>query len=234
MNLHIITGVSSGIGLALVSELISQGKMVLGIGRNSAINHPNYSFIKLDLSDKNAVENFEFPTLTEPFSLTYNAGVLGEIKPFGSQSIENASKVFQVNYLSATVLAHKALQNSHCEQLIFISSGAANRAIPSWSQYCASKAALNIFAETLQLELEHQNRQCKVMSIAPGVVDTPMQSEIRSTTIVNFSSVQQFIDLHETNALSSASEVAKKLSFISDNPAQFEQVCFSLRDVNLD
>lgn len=233
MNQFIVFGVSTGIGFALVKELLKQKKNVVGIGRRNSIDHPNYRFIQLDLNNPKAVEEFVLPKLHEPFVLIYNAGVLGEVTPFVKQAQNNAQNVFQVNYLSLVSVTHKALQNiEHCQQIIYISSGAANRAIPSWSQYCASKAAVNMFAETLQLELESQGNNCLIRSVAPGVVDTPMQDQIRSTSENDFSQVDHFKALKEKGELSSPEDVAKKLLYIVENSSKFTEVCLSLRNIN--
>jgi benzil reductase ((S)-benzoin forming) len=147
------------------------------------------------------------------------------------QSSENAQNVFQVNYLSAVEIAIKALDSTNCRQIFFISSGAANRPISSWSQYGASKAALNYFAETLQQECHETNRKVVIKSIAPGVVDTPMQEQIRQLNPENFPTVEYFRNLKKEQELSSAEEVARKLLFVSLNPEQLPSVCMSLRDI---
>ena len=150
-----------------------------------------------------------------------------------NQSTENSAQVFQVNYLSAVALSQKALQNQYCNQILFISSGAAKRAIAGWSQYCASKAALDIFAETLQLELNNIGRVCAIKSIAPGVVDTPMQEQIRSSEENDFPQVEQFRNLFQDKELTSPDEVAQKLYYVSQQANQYPLVCMSLRDVEL-
>lgn len=231
MKHYIVVGVSTGIGRALVEKLLEQGKIVLGIGRNNFIKHKNYDFLKLDLSDVEAVRKFKLPPIYESFALIYNAGMLGEILPVTQQTEHNAQHVFQVNYLAAVSLSQKALNLAHCELLLFISSGAAKRAIPSWAQYCASKAALDIFAQTLALELQQKEKKCRVFSVAPGVVDTPMQSLIRSCDESDFPQVEHFRNLHTNHELSSPKNVAEKLIMISQNPKRFDEVCFSLRDI---
>lgn len=233
VNTYIVVGVSTGIGRALVVELLNQGKMVVGIGRSNPLSHANFSFHQLDLSDALQVDSFAFPAVSESFALVYNAGVLGEIAPFIEQGNSNSAHVFQVNYLASTVLTRLALKSTFCTQIIFISSGAAKRAIASWSQYCASKAALDMFAQTLQVELFESGSDCRVFSIAPGVVDTPMQAQIRASSADKFPQLQHFIQLYEQHELTSPYEVAKKLIYVSSNWESFSNVCFSLRDVDL-
>lgn len=227
----IILGVSTGIGLALAEHFLNKGHRVIGIGRKSSIQNPNYSFHQLDLSDELAVHNFTFPVVEENLVFIYNSGVLGEVRPITRQSEMNTKNVFQINYLAAVVLTQKVLKLGFLEQIIYISSGAAKRAIPSWAQYCASKAALDMFAETLQLELQQEHKSIVVRSIAPGVVDTPMQAQIRAISEADFQSVGNFIALHKNKELTRPKEVAHKLEKVIENPEHFDGVSLSLRDV---
>lgn len=231
MKTYIIIGVSTGIGLGLAEHFLNQGHQVIGVGRKSSIQNPNYQFIQLDLLDERAVEQFKFPETQNELIFIYNSGVLGEILPISKQSYSNAKHVFQINYLASVALTQKVLKLDFLEQIIYISSGAAKRAIPSWSQYCASKAALDMFAETLQLELSAEARDIVVRSVAPGVVDTPMQTLIRETDDSDFPSVENFRALHENGELTSPQEVAQKLDKVINNPELFSGVCLSLREV---
>jgi benzil reductase ((S)-benzoin forming) len=231
MSTYIILGVSTGIGLGLAEHFLNKGHRVIGIGRKSSIQNPNYSFLQLDLSDERAVRDFTFPEVKENLVFIYNSGILGDVMPISRQSEMNAKNVFQINYLAAFTLTQKVLKLDFLEQIIYISSGAAKRAIPSWSQYCASKAALDMFAETLQLELNTEARDIVVRSVAPGVVDTPMQTLIRETDESDFPSVENFRALHENGELSSPQEVAQKLGKVINNPELFSGVCLSLREV---
>ena len=231
MSTYIIIGVSTGIGLGLAEHFLNKGHRVIGIGRKSSIQNPNYSFLQLDLSDERAVRDFTFPEVKENLVFIYNSGILGDVMPISRQSEMNAKNVFQINYLAAVALTQKVLKLDFLEQIIYISSGAAKRAIPSWSQYCASKAALDMFAETLQLELNAEARDIVVRSVAPGVVDTPMQTLIRETDESDFPSVENFRALHENGELTSPQEVAQKLGKVIKNPELFSGVCLSLREV---
>jgi len=232
MSTFVVVGVSSGIGLALCEHFLSHGNRVIGIGRKSSIQNENYSFLALDLSHELAVEKFSFPALDERFIFIYNSGVLGEVLPIKGQSEHNAKIVFQLNYLAAVALTKKVLNQNFCEQIIYISSGAAKRAITSWAQYCASKAALDMFAETLQLELIQESSSILVRSIAPGVVDTPMQAQIRATASTDFASVGNFIALHQNQELSSPKDVARKIHQVIEHPELYENVCLSVKEVS--
>jgi len=231
-SVFFITGVSSGIGLACTRFFLDQGHSVVGIGRNSVVKHDNYSFIQLDLSDTQAVYNFQFPKIKgNDFVLINNAGVLGDVSQVWEQSDENYNNVFQINVTSPVILSKKFINLFDQGLIINISSGAAQRAIKGWSAYCASKAALDMFSMTLQEELTHYNKSFTVKSIAPGVVDTNMQSKIREVLPESFPDSPTFHELYETKQLDSPDLTAKKLNYVIEHIHQFEKVVFSLRDL---
>ena len=68
------------------------------------------------------------------------------------------------------------------------------------------------FSETIQLEETERGRTVKVYAVAPGVIDTPMQEKIRAASSTDFSSHSNFVQLKESNELSSPEEIALKIS----------------------
>mgnify|MGYP003654976508 FL=1 len=78
--MYIITGVSKGLGKAIAELLLDKGELVTGIGRNSTIEHDNYTFQKCDLTNSLEIENLTFDLLEEAVILINNAGIIGEIK----------------------------------------------------------------------------------------------------------------------------------------------------------
>ena len=111
-------------------------------------------------------------------------------------------------------------------QVINISSGAARKPYPGWAVYCASKAALDRYSEVLQVEAPF----AQIASIAPGVLDTAMQADIRQSTAEDFPNIQRFIDLHAEQALSSPLAVAKQILAYSLSPEFGQQ---TLQDIRL-
>lgn len=72
-----------------------------------------------------------------------------------------------------------------------------------------------MFGEVLHKELSIENFNCQVKTLAPGIIDTEMQAEIRETAIEHFSEKKRFVAYKKNNELKSAPEVAaKKLSVI--------------------
>lgn len=232
----IITGVSSGIGKALVEFYLEKGESVIGIGRRNTIEDRNYTFHQCDLSNSSEVSKLKFNLSdVDHLLLVNNAGTLGEIGRISEQNELCLSEVLSINTVAPIQLSKKILQNWSKDKaisIVNISSGAAQRPIPSWASYCASKAALDMLSQTMYLEEKELGRAIKVYSVAPGVVDTPMQKQIRETDSSTFSSVDSFIQLKENNELTSPEVVAKKLDVLL-NMEYDEQIIYSLRSINL-
>lgn len=223
-----ITGVSRGIGESIALNYLEKGWKVIGIGRKSSIQHENFIFLETDLADAFAVERLIFPkTEGKELILINNAGVLGEVSRIENQTSDQAQLVMQVNYIAPVQLIRKFLHEFSSvanKTIVNISSGAAQRPIPSWANYCASKAALNLFSETVAIELKETGNPCRVFAIAPGVVDTGMQKTIRSTQKEHFSSLANFKALKEEEKLFSPVYVAQKISELIENRTQIEEV----------
>lgn len=210
-----ITGVSQGIGKALALELLSNGNTVIGFGRNNTIEHACYTFVYCDLNDLNSLQKIQFEADEEGAVLINNAGIIGPLTRISDQDRESLLSVMTVNTLAPMLLCQQFLKQVSQKTravIVNISSGAANRPIPSWASYCASKIALDRFSETICLEELEKGRNLAVYSIAPGVVDTPMQTEIRSADPEHFSSLNTFQELFKNKELTDPSEVAKKLA----------------------
>lgn len=208
-----ISGVSKGLGKALAEQYLNLGCKVVGMGRSHSISHPNFRFIEVDLRSISALEAIDFKGDDEVI-LINNAGVIGHIKRLSDQKQLDIQEVITVNTIAPMVLAANLLKQIPLNQIVTvlnISSGAASRSIPGWASYCASKAALDRFSETLYMEEKEKGRAIRVFSIAPGVIDTEMQSTIRASQAEDFSSLETFKVLKLNNELQSAEETAVNL-----------------------
>jgi benzil reductase ((S)-benzoin forming) len=93
-------------------------------------------------------------------------------------------------------------------RIINISSGAARRPIFGWSAYCAAKAGLDMASRCVALEAATRGLNVEVASLAPGVIDTPMQETVRGATAEQFVDVERFRQMKAEGALRPAAEVA--------------------------
>jgi len=222
-NTAIVTGHSHGLGRALAQELLAQGWRVLGLSRSGwpageAALCPGLTQVALDLSDLSALAAWlDAPTLGLALQgagrvwLVNNAGTVNPMGPAGVQGPQAVAQAVALNVAAPLMLADAWVAASAGvgdRRMVHISSGAARNAYPGWSVYCATKAALDMHARATALDAVAGLR---VESVAPGVVDTAMQADIRGTASDRFPMVERFVALHREGGLLSPTEVAARL-----------------------
>lgn len=230
----IITGVSSGIGKALCTHLLDLGFEVLGISRRKVdFDHENFTHIAADLSDLDALSQMKIDGLkADHIYLINNAGTLGNSSHLNQKTAQEIDHALRLNVTAPMFLSKRVMQSygHKVQQIINISSGAAEAVIDGWTTYCASKAALNQYSRVYQLELQQEGYDTQVMAIGPGVVDTEMQSEIRTSSETGFSQVQNFIDMKADGVLKTPQEIASLLTQFIQGNLKAPDLYFSLRD----
>lgn len=229
MNYYYITGVSRGIGKALVEKLLEvEDNYVIGFGRTNNISHERYEFIQIDLTNLDLLQNYNFIDIVDAKSicLINNSGMLGDVNKVGKIDNSSIIQTFNLNVIAPALLMNnfvKAYQNFKGEKLVLnISSGAGRHTIESWSSYCGSKAALDMFTAVANDEQKNEflPNPIKFIAVAPGIVDTKMQDEIRKLDENKFKDINKFVNYKKNNLLSSPEEVAEKLIKIIRNPSE--------------
>ena len=92
-----------------------------------------------------------------------------------------------------------------------ISSGAAFLIYAGWSAYAAGKASLDQWVRTVAAEQELQHRSVRVLSIAPGILDTEMQAIARAQQAGHYPWVAEFRELKARGALRSPDTAAREI-----------------------
>lgn len=216
----LITGGGTGIGRALAGRFADKGWRVTIVGRRLnllqevARDYPDkISIISADvgsIQDRQKIVSEAKGTLD---LLVHNAAVLGPVGPILDQSPEDWKSHMATNvegplFLTQALLP-KLVENS---RVVNISSGAAHQGIPGWGMYCTSKAALFMLGQLLKDELAQRN--IWFGSVRPGIVDTPMQAEIRALAPKDFPMVEQFRQYKATGALVTSELVAQYLEWL--------------------
>jgi benzil reductase ((S)-benzoin forming) len=241
MNYYIITGTSRGLGKAMAEVLLQEKEnKVIGISRGQSINHKNYKHLCLDLSDTDLIKkNLDqiFPVLTDADEvvLINNAGMLGQVGQVGNIENDNFEKLYKVNLIAPVILMNEFIKRYKelkvLKKILNISSGAGKKPVDGWSGYCSSKSALDMFSLVVDEEQRLINQNFIVFSVAPGIVDTEMQSDIRKASKANFSRVEEFKSYKEHGDLVEARLVAGKIIYLLKHPKNFGQVINSARDI---
>lgn len=237
MRYYYITGTSRGIGKALAETLLEDGhNRVIGISRNHTLQHSNYTRLTLDLNQVEKVREFEFADHpdAEKIVLVNNAGVLGQVNQVGRMDDERLIQSYNVNMISPSLLINKFIgkyQERDIEKILLnTSSGAARHTIPSWSTYCATKSGVEMFLRVIEDEQQDFKHPFQIYSVAPGVVDTEMQDEIREVEPEKFRELDRFVQLKQEGKLVDPQVVGKKFADILEHPGNYPKTLMDLRD----
>jgi benzil reductase ((S)-benzoin forming) len=113
-----------------------------------------------------------------------------------------------------------------------VSSGAGKNPVDGWSVYCATKAGIDMYTRTLAEELKIDGKKhIFAFAVAPGIVDTAMQDQIRTASSGDFSRVSAFIEYKNTDQLAHPDFVARKYLTILELPEKFKDVVFPVKDI---
>ena len=232
MNYFFITGTSRGIGKAIAELCLEKGHCVYGFARNKRIDHKEYYHLTMDLSKPEKVSEFKFPSQgdADKLVLINNAGTLGEVKHLGNLSNEDIIDSYSVNVIAPAILMNnfiKAYQDQPAEKLIInVTSGAAQNPYDGWGIYCSSKAAIDMLSRVgvSEQSIGSNNHPIKILALAPGVVQTRMQEQIRTVNTEDFSRKEKFINLYENEQLYDPKDVAKEFIKIINDPASVGDV----------
>ncbi|MCO6500753.1 MAG: SDR family NAD(P)-dependent oxidoreductase [Vicingus serpentipes] len=239
MNYFFITGSSKGLGKAL-SELLlkDNSNYVYGFARNCSIEHVNYHHTTIDFNNLDAVQNYSFPELdnVEKLVLVNNAGLVGDVKHVGKIDPKQIILCYNVNLVAPAIITNNFIStygDNTLEKLIInISSGAGRSAIDGWNVYCSAKSGIDMFSQVLNEEIKIDNSNIKVLSLAPGIIDTDMQVQIRAADQTNFSNIAKFIEYKKGGDLSSPEATASLVHQIIETPTLLTNVLCSVRDIS--
>jgi short-subunit dehydrogenase len=180
----LITGGSTGIGAALARSLVKRGTRVALAARKrdpllalAAELGMETVIIEADLADPyraKAVVEEAHARLGRLDLVIANAGT-GYNKTGSKLEVEHIVDVLRLNVLGACATVTAAIPYMMAQgsgHLAGISSVAGYRGLPTSAAYCASKAALSVFLESLRLDL--RRTKIKVTDVQPGFIDTPL------------------------------------------------------------
>lgn len=219
----IVSGHTRGLGAAIAENLLHRGVAVLGLarGRNDALaaRFPGtFEQVAIDLADSAQLGAWlagpalgQFADGCDTLLLVNDAGTVQPIGPLDLQDVGAIAGAVALNVAAPLMLA-AALAAVACaandRRVLHVSSGAARNAYPGWSVYCATKAALDHHARAVALDGRPGLREC---SVAPGVVDTGMQAEIRACTLAQFPLRDRFAEMQRSGGLIAPSDAAARL-----------------------
>lgn len=229
-HLTIITGASRGMGLAMAEQLLDAGHDLLCISRSHSdalglratskgvcceqwpqdLTRAEAAAAKLEswLAARDAAAIVSA-------TLINNAGVLPRIAPLAAVPAADLVDALRVDLEAPMLLTSAFLRATQSWQalrkVLNISSGLGRRAMASQAAYCAAKAGLDHFTRCVALEEADNPNGAKLCSLAPGVIDTDMQVQMRSADASQFPDMDTFVGLKEKGALTSPAEAAARV-----------------------
>ncbi|TYB31368.1 MAG: SDR family NAD(P)-dependent oxidoreductase [Candidatus Mcinerneyibacterium aminivorans] len=226
----ILTGASKGIGKAL-SENLKGENIVLHLIARSDMNALKekiknninkvitYSF---DLSRSKNIPGLIdkiFKQIKNPrfIALINNAATIKPIGPIGKISSREIKNQISLDLIAPAILSNEFIKKvkniDATKRIINISSGASKDPYYGWGGYCASKAGIDILSKVIAIEQNKQygNKGVEILSLAPGIVNTKMQEEIRKQPKENFIHVGKYIEYFKSDILRDPNDVAMKI-----------------------
>ncbi len=238
-HLTILTGASRGMGLAIAQQLLGPRCLLLCISRHTDEGlaeqaHARGAHLEQwcqDLADsREAAERLErwlhslHPPEVASATLINNAGMIPTIGPVPSCPPDELATALRVGLEAPMVLTGAFVRVTHTwvaqgwagpRKVLNISSGLGRRAMASQSPYCAVKAGLDHFSRCLALEEAAHPQGVRVVSLAPGVIDTDMQAQLRACPVQQFPDQPRFVGLHAQQLLASpATAAAQVLAYL--------------------
>ena len=212
-----VTGASRGLGAGMAARFAEHGLLLGLCARTEPVPPPGTRSVteSVDVTDAAAVERFasNVADALGPIDLwVNNAGVL---EPMGPQRTHEADAVDRALLVNIGGVANGTRSFTRRARtwtpsrrvLVNVSSGAATSIYEGWSIYGATKAAVDHFTEIVAAE--EPDLTCH--AVAPGVVDTEMQAQIRTHDESTFPAVGRFRARHEAGAWNSPAWVADHL-----------------------
>jgi NAD(P)-dependent dehydrogenase (short-subunit alcohol dehydrogenase family) len=233
MHLYIVTGSSRGLGAALAEQLAAAGHTVIGIARRS---HPALKAEQwpLDLADPQPAAERLQGWLREhsgwrSATLINNAALLSPPGPLAATELAALSAALRVGLEAPTLLSRVFLAETADvpqRRILNISSGLGRRAMAGSASYCAVKAGLDHLSRALALEAPDVG----IVSLAPGVIDTDMQTQLRGADPARFPEQTRFQGLKDGGQLQTAEATAAAVLRYLARPDFGQHVVADIRD----
>ena len=229
-KIALVTGGSSGLGLATAQRLVQEGATVVITGRRQAeldaavklIGH-NVSAIRSDIAKQDDLDRV-FDAIRTQYGrldiLFANAGG-GEFSPLGQITEAQFDKYFGINVKGTLFTVQKALPLMPQGSAIVINGSMVSiKGAPAFGVYAATKAALRSFARTWASDLKGRNIRVNV--VAPGTIVTPAyKSELGMTDEQIEGFKAHTASVTPLGRTGTPDEVAKAVSFLASDDASY-------------
>ena len=229
-SLTILTGASRGMGAAIAEQLLAPDATLLCISRQ---RHPTLDGIaesracrviqwQRDLSDPGPVaaelEGFLAGLAGGGIGAAHlinNAAALSRLGPIDQDDPAQLQRALRVGLEAPLLLSAAFLRGTRGwtarRRILNISSGLGRRAMAGSASYCAIKAGLDHLSRAMSLDEAQRPNGAGIVSLAPGVIDTDMQVQLRAADDQGFPDRARFLALKSEGQLSSPADAARRV-----------------------
>ena len=230
-QLFILTGASRGLGAAMAQLLLAPQNRLLCISRHGSERLAGQAAAlgarceqwPLDLGRpveaaarlQSWLVHLEEAPALEAATLINNAAALTRIGPLDDCEDGELSAALRVSLEAPMLLCAAFLRATRSwrasKRILNISSGLGRRAMAAQAPYCAAKAGLDHLSRALALDEAQRPDGARVVSLAPGVIDTDMQAHLRSADAAGFPDQANFIGWKQNGQLASSADAAARV-----------------------
>lgn len=247
-SLTILTGASRGLGAALAQQLLQRGTVLLTMARhpdqalsaNAMASGATLEQWTVDLADSAPAAHQLEAWLSDRHgrfssaTLINNAALAGKAGPIDALAIDELTAVLRVGLEAPMLLTRAFLRAARSWNIslkvLNISSGAGKKTLGGAAAYCAVKAGLDHFSRVVALDESTRSNSAKVVSLAPGVIDTDMQTALRESDPSAFPSQPQFVAMQAAGQLTSPEAAASSVLAFLNRPDFGTQPVADVRD----
>ena len=225
----LITGGSSGIGLATAQEVVSEGAYVFITGRRErelavAVKEigSNISGIRADVSNSGDLDRLFSQIKNDKGKLDIVFANAGSAKyaPLGQITEELYDSIFDINVKGVLFTVQKALPLiPEGGSIILNASIVGSKGLPANSVYSATKAAVRSFARTWTTDLK--DRHIRVNAVSPGSTDTPGLNELLGSSEVGQQRLNMISNAVPLGRLAKPKEIARAVVFLASNDSSY-------------
>lgn len=247
--LFILTGASRGLGLALAQKLVERSTRLLCISRHNAPDLAAYALVRdgsslhqwqYDLSDASAATERLVTWLkgveatSGSATLINNAGAIPPVVPLDAARAEDTARALRIGLEAPMLLTSAFLAATRDwkipRRVLNISSGLGRRPMASQAAYCSAKAGLDMMTRCAALDEASRPNGARLCSLAPGVIDTDMQKQLRESDPAGFPDHGRFAALHSESQLASADATADRILAFLDRDDFGSEPIADIRD----
>jgi benzil reductase ((S)-benzoin forming) len=226
-KLCIVTGASRGLGRAIAEQCLQAGHRVLTLSRRPDASLADVARERgaelidwaIDLADAPAAARRLGDWLAaRPAAdalLVNNAALLSDPAPLRDGDPAELSAALRVGLEAPLLLSAAFLRATEGwgtdRRIVNISSGLGRRALAGSASYCAIKAGMDHFSRAVALEEAGRPHPARIVSLAPGIIDTDMQRQLRGADRARFPAGTMFEGWHRDGQLESPAAVAAKV-----------------------